>query len=260
MTPDSFSDGGSFSRPEKAIAHAMQLEAEGADIIDIGGESTRPGAMPVSLEEEARRVLSIIEQLSKKTALPISIDTKKAEIAQKAIEAGATIINDVGGINGDSNMIAVAARNKKTGIIFMHAKGTPQNMQQNPHYKNLLKEIRLFFIDKIALAHEHKISNNRIALDPGIGFGKTVQHNLRILHRVHYFQDLGLPIMLGPSRKSFIGHILGLPASDRIEGTAAAIAISVLQGAKILRVHDVKEMKRVVTIAEAIRKEAVFQL
>lgn len=256
VTPDSFSDGGAYFTPEKAIAQALQLEADGADIIDIGGESTRPGARPVSCEEEARRVLPVIEQLAKQISRPISIDTRKAQIAKQAIEAGASMINDVGGLNSDSKIISVAAVAKKAGIIFMHAKGTPQTMQKNPRYRHLLGEIRAFFLERIHAAENARISINRIAVDPGIGFGKTLGHNLSIIHQLKSFEDLGVPLMLGPSRKSFIGRILDLPASERLEGTAAAVAIAVFQGARVLRVHDVKEIKRVVLISEAIRRQA----
>ncbi len=255
VTPDSFSDGGQFLKPQKAIDQALRLEAEGADIIDIGGESTRPGALPVSFEEEQKRVLPVIQELAKKVSVPLSIDTRKPELAKIAIESGASIINDVGGENGDPEMILIAALNKKTGIIFMHAKGSPQTMQKAPRYKNLFRDISNFFFKRIQAATDAQILRNRIAIDPGIGFGKTIQHNLKIIHHLHDFKDFGLPILLGPSRKSFIGHILNLPASDRLEGTAAAVAISVFNGANILRVHDVQEMKRVIALSEAIRKQ-----
>lgn len=256
VTPDSFSDGGLFFNTESAVKHALQLVSEGANLVDIGGESTRPGAPPVSLEEESKRVLPVIERLAKQITIPISVDTRKPEIARRAILSGASIINDVSGHNVNPEMLSVGARGDNTGMIFMHAKGTPQTMQKSPRYHNLIKEIHTFFQQQIQRAHEAKIALNRLAIDPGIGFGKTVKHNLTLIHQLGCFNDLGVPILLGPSRKSFIGHILDLPASERLEGTAAAVAIAVFQGARILRVHDIAKMKQVVRIAEGIRKKA----
>lgn len=257
VTPDSFSDGGQYLKPEKALAHAEALVSEGADIIDVGGESTRPGALAVSLEEEARRVLPVITALAKQTSVPISIDTRKPEIARRAILSGASIVNDVGGENADPKMLSVVAdEGKETGLVFMHAQGTPQTMQHAPRYENLIEAIYHFFQRRLQEADAAGISMERIALDPGIGFGKTVSHNLSIIHNLEHFSDLGLPVLLGPSRKSFIGDMLHLPTSERLEGTAAAVAIAVFQGAKILRVHDIVQMRRVLVIAEGIRKQA----
>lgn len=255
VTPDSFSDGGQFFEPEKALAHALKLIAEGADIIDIGGESTRPGAAAVSLEEEAHRVLPVIAALAKQGSVPISIDTRKPAIARRAIAAGASIINDVSGLNADPEMVSVAAEDSKTALVFMHAKGTPQTMQEAPRYEHLIPEIYEFFQERLQQANAAGISINRIAVDPGIGFGKTVSHNLSIIHHLGYFTDLGVPVLLGPSRKSFIGDMLDLADSERLEGTAAALAIAVFQGARILRVHDLTQMQRVLVIAEGIRKQ-----
>ncbi|MFQ5543543.1 MAG: dihydropteroate synthase [Nitrospiria bacterium] len=257
VTPDSFSDGGSFLTPQKAIDRALQLEDEGADLIDIGGESTRPGALPVSLDEELRRVLPVIECLSGRLNLPISIDTTKSEVAQSAVGAGASIINDVSGFTRDLKMFSVAASGR-TGLVMMHAKGTPQVMQKAPRYKNLIGEIAQFLDDQLEKAIRLKIQRNRIAIDPGLGFGKTLDHNLSLIHSLDRFTTLGVPVMLGPSRKSFIGKILDLPASDRLEGTAAAVAISVFQGARIFRIHDVEPIKRVIQVAERIRKNRSF--
>jgi dihydropteroate synthase len=256
VTPDSFSDGSQFFRPEKALVQALKLVSEGADILDIGGESTRPGALAVSLEEEARRVLPLIAALSQQIAIPISIDTRKPEIARRAITAGASIINDVSGWNANPEMLTVAAEDNKTALVFMHAKGIPETMQEAPRYPDLIKEIYEFFQERIAQANAVGISKNRIAVDPGIGFGKTVSHNLSIIHHLPEFTNLGVPVLLGPSRKSFIGKMLDLPTSERLEGTAAAIAISVFQGARILRVHDLAQMRRVLVIAEGIRKKS----
>ncbi len=259
VTPDSFSDGGQFFKPEKALARALQLVSEGADIIDIGGESTRPGALSVPLEEEAGRVLPVIRALAQHVSVPISIDTRKPEIARRAIAAGASIINDVSGVNADPEMLSVAAEDNNTALVFMHAKGSPQTMQEAPQYDDLIEEVYAFFQARLLQADALGISRDRIALDPGIGFGKTVGHNLSLIHKLPCFSDFGIPLLLGPSRKSFIGEMLDLPPSERLEGTAAAIAIAVFQGARILRVHDLVQMRRVLVIAEGIRKQAPVQ-
>ncbi len=254
VTPDSFSDGGVFLNPKKATDHALRMEEEGADLIDIGGESTRPGAAPVSIKEELRRTLPVIEQLVKKLRIPISIDTTKSEVARRAIDAGAALINDVSGFSRDPRMISVIA-NTKAGFVIMHSKGTPQTMQRHPRYQDLIQEIKHFLEVQIETALKEGIHKNRIVIDPGIGFGKTGNHNLKILHQLDRFTDLGVPVLIGPSRKSFIGRILDLPPSERVEGTAAAVAIAAFQGARIFRVHDVKPLIRVLRVAEAIRKE-----
>lgn len=256
LTPDSFSDGGLFLGKRKGVDHALRLADEGADIVDIGGESTRPGAVEVSLEEECRRVLPVIEALANKISIPISIDSRKSEVVRRAQEAGASIVNDVSGFSHDPKMFSLAARGNN-GLIFMHAKGSPQTMQIAPRYENIMKEIYRHFGKQIRRASRSKISRNRIAIDPGIGFGKTAKHNLILLRRLHIFTALGLPILVGPSRKSFIGALLKLPPEDRMEGTAAAVAIAVFQGARILRVHDVKASRRVALVAEGIRREAI---
>ncbi len=255
VTPDSFSDGGQFFKPEKALEHALQLVSEGADILDIGGESTRPGALAVPLEEEARRVLPVVRALAQQISVPISIDTRKPEIARQAIAVGASIINDVSGLNADPEMLSVVSENTNTALVVMHAKGSPKTMQDAPQYKNLIEEISAFFKTRISQAKTLGISMDRIVLDPGIGFGKTIAHNLSIIHKLPCFSGFGIPLLLGPSRKSFIGDMLDLPASERLEGTAAALAIAVFQGARILRVHDIVQMRRVLMIAEGIRKE-----
>ncbi|MFQ5579222.1 MAG: dihydropteroate synthase [Nitrospiria bacterium] len=254
VTPDSFSDGGLFLSRSKALDRAVQMEEEGVDIIDIGGESTRPGSSPVSFEEECRRVLPIIEALSGKLRIPLSIDTTKAALVKCALEAGISIINDVSGFTRDPEMFPVAAESR-AGLVIMHTKGKPRTMQNRPRYRHLISEIFGFLNGQVKKASAYRILRNRIAIDPGIGFGKTVKHNLEIIHHLDSFSALGLPILVGPSRKSFIGEILNLPPSERLEGTAAAAAISVFQGAHILRVHDISTMVRVVRIADAIRKE-----
>ena len=253
VTPDSFSDGGKFFTPEVAISHASKLITQGADIIDIGGESTRPGAKLVSESEELKRVIPVIKKIrTDNPKILISIDTTKASVAKYAIEAGANIINDVSGLSFDNNMTGIV-ESLNVPIVIMHMKGNPQNMQLNPKYKDIVNEILDFFKIKIKIAIQSGINRSMIILDPGIGFGKTVEHNFELLSRLNEFNVLELPIMIGPSRKSFIGITLDLPPEDRVEGTAAAVSAGVMNGASIVRVHDVKSMKRVVKIIEKIR-------
>ena len=253
LTPDSFSDGGKFFSPEVAISHASKLITQGADIIDIGGESTRPGAEQVSESEELKRVIPVIEKIrTDNPTILISIDTTKASVAKHAIEAGADIINDVSGFSFDNNMIGIV-ESFNIPVVIMHMKGNPQNMQLNPKYKDIVNEILDFFKMKIKIAIQSGINRSMIILDPGIGFGKTVEHNFELLSRLNEFNVLELPIMIGPSRKSFIGITLDLPPEDRVEGTAAAVSAGVMNGASIVRVHDVKSMKRVVRIIEKVR-------
>ncbi len=252
VTPDSFSDGGLFYDLDKALAHAHKMIGEGADIIDVGGESTRPGSKPVSEDEELRRVIPVIQELSKETDKPISIDTYKSRVAEKAIEAGAQIINDISGLKADREMARVAAANRAP-IIINHIKGQPHNMPENPVYENLIAEVMLGLRQSIDLAVKSGINEDAIIIDPGIGFGKTTQHNLEILNRLEEFKSLERPVMVGASRKSFIGHVLGLPLQERLIGTAATIAVAIIKGAKIVRVHDVKEAVQVVLICDAIR-------
>ena len=253
VTPDSFSDGGKFFLPEVAISHASKLITQGADIIDIGGESTRPGAEQVSESEELKRVIPVIEKIRiDNPTILISIDTTKASVAKHAIEAGADIINDVSGFSFDNNMIGIV-ESFNIPVVIMHMKGNPQNMQLNPKYKDIVNEILDFFKMKIKIAIQSGINRSMIILDPGIGFGKTVEHNFELLSRLNEFNVLELPIMIGPSRKSFIGITLDLPPEDRVEGTAAAVSAGVMNGASIVRVHDVKSMKRVVRIIEKVK-------
>ena len=253
VTPDSFSDGGKFFSPEVAISHASNLIGQGADIIDIGGESTRPGAEQVSESEELKRVIPVIEKIrTDNPTILISIDTTKASVAKHAVEAGADIINDVSGLSFDNNMTGIV-ESFDVPVVIMHMKGNPQNMQLNPKYKDIVNEILDFFKMKIKIAIQSGINRSMIILDPGIGFGKTVEHNFELLSRLNEFNVLELPIMIGPSRKSFIGITLDLPPEDRLEGTAAAVSAGVMNGASIVRVHDVKSMKRVVRIIEKVR-------
>ncbi|MEK7702397.1 MAG: dihydropteroate synthase [Nitrospirota bacterium] len=258
VTPDSFSDGGLFMSTTQAVKRAVQMEQEGADIIDIGGESTRPAAEPVSVKEELKRVLPVIKAVRLKVKIPLSIDTTKSEVAKAALDQGVSIINDVSGFTRDSKMFSIAKKSK-AGIIIMHTKGRPQTMQKNPQYKNVTKEVYLFLERQIKQAIEMGIPKNKIVIDPGIGFGKTVNHNLTLMNHLSDFLTLGVPILVGPSRKSFIGKVLS-PLSEgaisspfyRWEGTAAVVAISILRGASIIRVHDVASMMRVARVARAV--------
>ena len=248
-TPDSFSDGGLFVDADKAVNHAKQMVNDGADIIDVGGESSRPGSEPVSEEEELRRVKPVIKRLVKEVNVPISIDTYKPKVAEECIKSGAHLVNDITGLR-NKKMIKVAAK-YKVPVVIMHMKGMPKCMQQNPVYKDVVKEIKDFLGERASEAKKAGILE--VIIDPGIGFGKTTEHNLQILKRLNEFKSLGCPILSGPSRKSFIGNITGLPVDKRLEGTLAAVSIAVMNGANIVRVHDVKECKRAVQIADAIR-------
>ena len=251
VTPDSFSDGGWYLNTKSAVEHAKGMVQDGADIVDIGGESSRPGAEPVPVQVELERVLPVIKALSKKIDAPISIDTYKADVAKEALKAGASIINDISGLRFDTMMVKVAA-DADAPVIIMHMKGTSMDMQKRPVYKDVVKEILSFFKERICFAVKNGIKKNKIIIDPGIGFGKTVKHNLEIIKRLSEFKILGVPILLGPSRKSFIGKILNVDIDKRLEGTAAAVAISIANGANIVRVHDVKAMAEVARVAEAI--------
>jgi len=252
VTPDSFSDGGLFFDKEKAIAHGLRMVEEGADIIDIGGESTRPGSKPLDLEEELRRIIPIIESLAKKVDIPISIDTYKSAVAQRAIEAGAEIINDISGLHFDQNLAKVASE-EDTPLVLMHIRGTPETMQKDIHYESLFSEILHYLKDSIQRAESAGLDPRQIIIDPGIGFGKTVEDNLLIIKNLYEFRILGKPILLGTSRKSFIGKILNTGAGDRLEGTLSSIAIGVLNGAHIIRSHDVLQAKKAIAVADAIR-------
>jgi dihydropteroate synthase len=253
VTPDSFSDGGRFFVESAAIEHAMRLAEEGADIIDIGGESTRPGSDSVPVDEELRRVIPVIEALVAKTKIPISIDTYKSIVAKRALEAGATIVNDISGLTSDPEMVDVAA-NHDASVIIMHMKGTPKTMQVDPEYDDVVEEVKTFLQEQARVALDHGIS--QIIIDPGIGFGKKLEHNLEIFGRLEELAEIGYPLMVGPSRKSFIGTILNLPVDSRLEGTAAAVAASILKGANLVRVHDVQAMKRVAQVVDAIKQGA----
>ena len=258
VTPDSFSDGSIYFDRSKAVDHALKMAEEGADIIDIGGESTRPGSEAVPLEEELKRTIPVIEEISKKINIPISIDTYKSEVASRALESGASIVNDISGLRFDPEMPAIIAK-YKVPVVVMHIKGRPKSMQENPVYEALIPEIMDYLRISLRLAGKFGVPENMIIIDPGIGFGKTLEHNLEIINNLSQFASLEKPILIGPSRKAFIGKILGdAPAGERLEGTAAAVAISIINGANLVRVHDVKKMAKVVKVADAIKGEKII--
>lgn len=244
VTPDSFSDGGRFTELDASIKHALQMVEDGVDIIDVGGESTRPGYLPVSLEEELARVIPVIKQLKKETDVPISIDSYKAEVAKQALEAGAVMVNDVWGLKADPEMAAVVS-SYNVPVCIMHNR-------KNAEYNDLLTDIMIDLQASISLAYEAGVSPDQIIIDPGIGFAKNWEENLEVMNRQEEFKSMGFPLLIGVSRKSTIGRILNLPADERLEGTAAAVAVAIAKGADIIRVHDVKEMKRVADMTDAI--------
>jgi dihydropteroate synthase len=250
-TPDSFSDGGQFFAVDRAVAHALHLVEDGADIIDIGGESTRPGSDPISIEEELNRVLPVVEGLRNCSPVFISIDTSKAEVARRAIEAGAQIINDVTALRADAAMIDVV-RSSDVGIIIMHMLGTPKTMQQDPRYQNVSQEVRAFLAERLAALEVAGVERQRIAIDPGIGFGKLFEHNLTLVRDIGCFRDLQRPICVGASRKGFIGDITARPRHRRAAGTAAVSLAAYQGGAHIMRVHDVAETRDVIAVTRAI--------
>jgi dihydropteroate synthase len=253
VTPDSFADGGRFFDPDAALAQARALVVAGADILDIGGESTRPFADPVPLDEELRRVLPVIETLAPEITVPISIDTYKAKVARAALSAGATLINDISALRFDPEMAPLAAE-MQAPVVLMHMQGTPRDMQRQPHYHNLLGELRDFFQERLDFAASRGLAPELLVLDPGIGFGKTGAHNLEILNHLEVFLDLGAPILLGPSRKAFIGRLTGQPAGEERDiGTLAALALAVLRGARIVRTHNVAYARQFLAVLEAIR-------
>jgi dihydropteroate synthase len=251
VTPDSFSDGGRYFAQDRAVARALEMEAEGADLIDIGGESTRPGAQPISLEEERRRVLPVIERLVGKLRIPMSIDTTKLEVARAALEAGAEILNDVSGLRHDAQL-ADAAAERGAALIIMNMRGTPNIMQQIPPSPDIFAEIEEHFQWAVAEAQARGLSREQLILDPGIGFGKTVEQNLALIRHLDRLARFDLPLLIGASRKTFIGKLLNQDPHQRLMGTAASVAAAVFSGAHIVRVHDVREMVDVVRIADAI--------
>ena len=252
LTPDSFSDGGRFIDPQRAIEHALQMESAGADIIDIGGETTKPGAPPVPADEEAARIIPVMEHLSKALRCPISVDTWRSSVAESALSAGAEIINAISGFSFDPRMADVVAAHDAAAVL-MHTRGRPDEMQQDTEYCDLMTEVMGGLRDSVSRALAAGVKRERIAIDPGIGFGKDLSGNLEILRRLRELTALGLPVLVGTSRKSFIGKILARQdASERTFGTAATVALAVANGAQILRVHDVQEMRDVADLAHAI--------
>jgi dihydropteroate synthase len=252
VTPDSFYDGGKRLDPDKAVADGIGLVEGGADIIDIGGESTRPGALSVSIEEELERVLPVIQGLRRAVQVPISIDTYKAQVARAALMEGADIVNDIGALRFDPEMAALVAT-EKVPVVLMHMQGTPRTMQANPHYDDVLREVRDFLAAQVRCAVEAGVERKNIIIDPGIGFGKTLEHNLTLLRNLPTLAALGHPLLVGASRKTFIGRILGVEPDERLEGSLAAAVAAVLGGAHIIRVHDVKETRKAIRVADAIR-------
>jgi dihydropteroate synthase len=250
VTPDSFSDGGIFLEPDRAIEHALELVRDGADLLDIGGESTRPGARAVSAEEELQRVGPVLEGL-RDAGVPISIDTSKAAVAEAALDAGAEIVNDVTALRTEPELAALCAE-RDCGVVLMHMQGTPRTMQENPAYEDVVDDVRAFLAERIEFATGEGIAEERIWVDPGIGFGKTVDHNLELLRRLGELRALGRPIVIGASRKSFIGKLTGREVDDRLGGTIASSVLALRAGADVLRVHDVAEVGQALRVAEAI--------
>ena len=255
MTPDSFSDGGLFFKRDQAIAQGEALAAQGADLLDIGGESTRPFSDSISVEEEIQRIVPVIKTLVKRISIPISVDTYKAEVAKAALDAGAALVNDISALGFDPDLARVIAE-YQVPVILMHIKGTPRDMQVHPTYDHLLDDIHQFFVERMALAQRQGIPREKILIDPGIGFGKTIDHNLTLIKRLDYFQNLDRPIVLGTSRKSFIGKITDQEPLNRDWGTAATLAVGVWQGAHMVRVHNVAAAKQVLAVADALGEAA----
>lgn len=252
VTPDSFSDGGELREPAEAVAKALRMIEDGADVIDVGGESTRPGAEPVALDEELARVIPVIAVLRQKTDAVISIDTYKSKVALAAIEAGADMVNDITGLGFDPEMAPMVAE-KQSPIIIMHIKGTPRDMQIEPAYDDLMAEVFDYLRDRLGTAIAAGVNEDMVMVDPGFGFGKTAEHNLEIVRRLRELTCMGRPVVLGPSRKATIGKILGdLPPKERVEGTGAMVALAIANGASMVRVHDVKAMARAAKVADAV--------
>ncbi len=255
VTPDSFSDGSEYSNLEKAFRKAIEMEQQGADIVDIGGESARPGAEPVLLDEELSRVIPVIKMIRKESTVPISIDTYKAETARQALDAGADIVNDISALRFDSGMAKLVAK-RKAPIVLMHMQGEPGGMQKKPNYQDCVAEILLFFKERISYCESKGIDRSKIILDPGIGFGKRLNDNLELLAGLKKFKETGLPLLVGTSRKSFIGmiHDSDKPASDRLGGSISSAVVALLHGADIVRVHDVEQTVEALKVLQAIRE------
>jgi dihydropteroate synthase len=257
VTPDSFSDGGRFAAVESAVVQAEKLAADGAELIDIGGESTRPGSQRIEAKEQIRRILPVLEATAPHLPVVWSVDTRSAEVASAAIDGGATVINDISAGRDDPAIFRLAAE-RQLPIILMHMQGEPQTMQANPHYENVIEEVKSFFVERIRAAQSAGVDTKQILLDPGIGFGKNVNHNLTLIREMKQFTQLGRPLVIGTSRKGFIGAISGEPQpNQRLLGTAATIAWSIANGADIVRVHDVEPMLKIVRVIRVIQKGVV---
>ena len=255
-TPDSFSDGGRYLDPAAAVDHGLRLAAEGADILDVGGESTRPGAEPVPADEELRRVVPVVRELAKRTAVPVSVDTMKAAVAQACLDAGAAVVNDVTGLTGDPAMPGVCAA-AGAGVVVMHMRGTPQTMQADPRYDDVVREVGDFFAERLATLADAGIPPERVALDPGIGFGKTMPHNLRLLAKLGDYQKFGRPVVLGVSGKGVIGTVVGRERHERMPGSLAVACFAVAAGAaQVVRVHDVAPHRDAAVLWEAIAQSS----
>ncbi len=253
VTPDSFSDGGRFLDPEAAVRHGIELAEAGADLLDVGGESTRPGSDPVPARKEIDRVVPVIKRLAAELDVPVSVDTRKSEVAAAALDAGAAVVNDVSAGRHDPEMFDVV-RDRGAGLVLMHMLGDPKTMQAEPRYDDVVAEVRDFLVERVGAAEAAGIERDRICVDPGIGFGKTVEHNLLLLRYVGALREIGVPVVVGPSRKSFIGRITSAEVDDRLEGTAGSVAWLAANRVELVRVHDVREMLRVVQVVDAITR------
>ncbi len=249
VTPDSFSDGGRYLDPEDAVRRGLEMAEDGADFIDVGGESSRPGSLPVDAEEEIRRTVPVIERLARATDIPVSIDTVKSAVAARALDAGAVVVNDISGLQFDPSLADIASKHRAS-VVLMHMRGSPRTMQDNPVYDDVMASVKERLSEGIVRATASGI--DQIFIDPGIGFGKSLAHNTELIRRLGELRSLGYPVLVGPSRKSFIGAILDLPVERRLEGTAGAVAVCIMNGADVVRVHDIKEMKHVAGIVDAI--------
>jgi dihydropteroate synthase len=251
VTPDSFSDGGQFLDQSAAVQQCVRLAGEGADIIDVGGESTRPGALPVAEDEEVGRVVPVISEAARRVPIPISVDTTKAAVAERALDVGAAIVNDISGLRFDARMLEVCARSH-AGVICMHMQGTPQTMQIDPRYLDVIREVGGFLAERLTFLESHGIALERIVVDPGIGFGKTPEHNLAILKNIDQFRALGRPVLIGHSRKRFLAKLLGRPLEEASSATIGVALAAALRGADLLRVHDVRATREALTACWAV--------
>ena len=259
VTPDSFSDGGLYLQPEQAIKHAETMLAAGADMIDVGGQSSRPGAVPVPAEVEQERAVPVIREIVQRYEALVSVDTYRASVAAAALDAGAVLVNDISALRFDAQMAPLIAR-RGASVALMHMQGTPQTMQQAPSYRHVLDEVYGFLAERLDCALQYGITRQRIVLDPGFGFGKTVQHNLELLHDLGHLRALGQPLLVGTSRKSFLGHVLRRQVGERLEGTLATVLHAVLHGAAVVRVHDVAAVAQTVRLLEALNSRVETRL